>query len=127
MKTYHSSQETDFRGRLSAREAELREMLLANEDLPNKDDIDPRDVQDFKDVASEQSLITVNEAQFEHARHELEQVLTARRRLEEGEYGQCLDCGEGIDLRRLTTLPATPYCVACQVIHEHSHPPATRS
>jgi DnaK suppressor protein len=59
------------------------------------------------------------EAKADHALEELEQVVAARKRLAEQSYGECLDCGEPIDLRRLMAMPATPYCTGCQDIHEH--------
>ncbi len=45
-------------------------------------------------------------------------MVAALRRVDEGSYGLCLDCGEPIDERRLAALPATPFCTACQAIHE---------
>jgi DnaK suppressor protein len=75
-------------------------------------------VQDFKDVAAEESRAVVDEVTHAHARQELVQVAAALRRIAEGNYGLCQDCGESIDARRLCALPATPYCTACQSIHE---------
>ncbi|TVR06032.1 MAG: TraR/DksA family transcriptional regulator [Salinarimonadaceae bacterium] len=37
----------------------------------------------------------------------------ALRRMEAGEYGYCLDCGEFIGRRRLEIDPAAPKCVRC--------------
>ena len=37
----------------------------------------------------------------------------ALRRLEEGEYGYCLKCGEEIAEKRLDVDPAAAYCVNC--------------
>ncbi|HSV82102.1 MAG TPA: TraR/DksA family transcriptional regulator, partial [Ramlibacter sp.] len=82
------------------------------------------DVSDFKDLATRESEEAVDEVQAEHAAHELEQVLAARRRLQELTYGLCLDCGEPIDLRRLSAMPATPYCASCQSAHEQLSSPS---
>lgn len=49
---------------------------------------------------------------------ELQQVERALRRLVNGEYGICEDCGEPIPQRRLERLPATTRCVACQARSE---------
>ena len=133
METYDSSQAPRFRRLLTQRGAELRAILRAAGRLPDEAaEAESHDVTDFKDVATEQSLATVADAKVDHAAHELEQVLTALRRLDDptpdhpSDYGQCLDCGEAIDLRRLAALPATPYCTACQTIHEHERQPALR-
>lgn len=37
----------------------------------------------------------------------------ALRRLETGEFGDCLDCGEPIALKRLDIDPAATLCIAC--------------
>lgn len=37
----------------------------------------------------------------------------ALRRLEAGGFGECLDCGEGIALKRLEVDPAAALCISC--------------
>jgi DnaK suppressor protein len=109
--------------RLAEREAELRALLAATSRPEAHDD----DVLDFKDMAVEETLATIDEAKAAHATHELAQVLAARRRIVDGTYGECMDCGEPIDPRRLAALPATPYCTACQErneVRQHTPPPA---
>lgn len=101
--------------KLRLREAELRAALHAAG--PARDDHLP-EVQDFKDVAAEESRALLDEAAYAHAAEELSQVLAAQRRVDDGTYGLCEDCGEAIDQRRLLVLPATRYCTACQAIHE---------
>lgn len=69
-------------------------------------------------AAQEESRAAIDEAQALHATHELQQVQAARRRVADGSYGLCLDCGEPIDPRRLAALPAAAYCAACQAVRE---------
>lgn len=38
----------------------------------------------------------------------------ALKRLEEGRYGLCSQCGEAIELNLLTADPTQPHCRACQ-------------
>jgi DnaK suppressor protein len=122
MESYNNSMAPRFTQLLAQREAELRATLRATGDTAGQAlDAEPREVTDFKDVAEEESLAMVDEAKAEHAAQELEQVLAARQRLLDGSYGDCLNCGEAIDLRRLTALPATPFCTACQAAHEREH------
>jgi DnaK suppressor protein len=105
---------------LAEREAELRSILRTTGEVAvQAPDTQAREVLDFKDMAVEESQSVVDEAKADHALEELEHVLAARRRLADQSYGECLDCGEPIDLRRLMALPATPFCTACQDIHEH--------
>lgn len=46
----------------------------------------------------------------------------ALARLEEGEYGLCVDCDEPIDPKRLAAVPWTDCCVACQATRENFMP-----
>jgi len=41
-------------------------------------------------------------------------VRLALERLEEGTFGECLQCGTTIGAKRLEALPWTPYCIECQ-------------
>ncbi|MCA9189211.1 MAG: TraR/DksA family transcriptional regulator [Pirellulaceae bacterium] len=43
----------------------------------------------------------------------LDQIESALERIEDGVYGQCLECGKVIPKTRLTVLPYTPFCVKC--------------
>jgi DnaK suppressor protein len=40
-------------------------------------------------------------------------IAAALTRIEEGGYGECLDCGEDIPLKRLELDPTVPRCVSC--------------
>lgn len=44
---------------------------------------------------------------------ELRRTEAALARIDAGEYGFCVECGEEIVVRRLEFDPATPYCVTC--------------
>ncbi|MBI4436002.1 MAG: TraR/DksA C4-type zinc finger protein [Candidatus Omnitrophica bacterium] len=43
--------------------------------------------------------------------HEIDEAL---KRIEEGTYGDCLDCGKKISQQRLKAVPYTTYCITCQ-------------
>ena len=45
---------------------------------------------------------------------QLSQVRLALERLDEGSYGECLQCGNTIGTKRLEAVPWTPYCIDCQ-------------
>jgi DnaK suppressor protein len=38
----------------------------------------------------------------------------ALRRIEEGTFGECDDCGEDIEIRRLEARPTATLCVSCK-------------
>ena len=44
---------------------------------------------------------------------ELQRINSALQRMEAGEYGYCVRCGEEIALKRLEFDPATPLCIRC--------------
>jgi DnaK suppressor protein len=46
-------------------------------------------------------------------RLELQRIEASLKRLEEGDYGYCVTCGEQIPLRRLELDPTLPTCVNC--------------
>ena len=45
---------------------------------------------------------------------ELNDIDAALRRIEEGRYGECIDCGEGIANARWLAAPQAPRCISCQ-------------
>jgi DnaK suppressor protein len=67
------------------------------------------------DAMQQQSMAVANRrsAQIRH-----QQVDAALERIEADEYGDCLDCGEAVDPRRLAAYPETPFCFACKSIRE---------
>lgn len=44
---------------------------------------------------------------------ELQRIASALERIESGDYGYCLACGEEIDARRLEFEPAVALCIQC--------------
>ena len=46
-------------------------------------------------------------------RHTLEAIEAAISRLDAGNYGLCVECGEKIALRRLEALPFSTLCISC--------------
>ena len=46
-------------------------------------------------------------------RLEIERIEAALKRIEDGDYGYCLICGEDIPAKRLELDPATPVCIDC--------------
>ena len=44
---------------------------------------------------------------------ELRRIAAALARMDEGEFGYCLECGDEIAARRLELDPAAPLCIGC--------------
>src|SRR5688572_14452417 len=52
---------------------------------------------------------------------ELQELDAAARRLTDGSYGICTDCGCHIPVERLRARPGAPRCLDCQRRHEKSY------
>ncbi len=113
-----SSVTTQAAALLAARQAELRTLLQTAARTAVGAADESHDVQDFKDVAAGETQAQLEDVTTAHATQELTAIAEALRRIEDGSYGQCLDCGERIDERRLLAMPASTLCTACQSIHE---------
>ena len=48
----------------------------------------------------------------------LMQISAALKRIDDGEFGVCLDCEEPISPKRLTAVPWAGYCLRCQEMHD---------
>lgn len=44
----------------------------------------------------------------------LTKINTALERLEDGDYGNCVECGEQIPVKRLKARPVTIFCIDCK-------------
>ncbi len=118
MQTFLPALSSQFSRLLAQREDELRAALSVVEHS-----LAPlaHEVTDFKDLADDEAAAQMDALQADRLRRALSQVADGQQRLQAGRYGQCLDCGEAIDLRRLTALPETRYCAACQSMRESPH------
>ena len=52
---------------------------------------------------------------------ELDAIGAALKRIADGTYGVCIDCGIDIPAARLHAAPETPRCLGCQDKFEHTH------
>ena len=71
-------------------------------------------VEDLADQGEHLSRDTVRQAEVDRDAGELRQIDAALRRIEEGRYGRCEECDQGIGLARLTVQPAAARCIECQ-------------
>jgi DnaK suppressor protein len=78
------------------------------------------DVSDFKDAADREALAELDDARSALAAEELDDVRQALRRIEDGTYGICMDCGDTIVERRLLAMPAARYCASCEATRERN-------
>ncbi|WP_415884263.1 TraR/DksA family transcriptional regulator [Neptuniibacter sp. QD34_54] len=93
--------------------AELEEEL--------RDQISSTSVSEVRDIGEEVEHTVELERQFETLqRHhdEIAECQAALKRIEEGSFGECINCGEEIELTRLKANPTASRCIRCQSIHE---------
>ncbi len=126
MQTYDTAQLRQFNRLLVQRESDLLAAIGDTGAGAAANEAGLRDVVDFKEIATEQLACDVDEAKAGRAWQELDELLSARRRLADHSYGMCVDCGDAIDPRRLALVPTAAYCTACQEFHEHERALAGR-
>ena len=51
-------------------------------------------------------------------RRMLDMIDEALKRVEAGDYGECVNCGEDVSEKRLAAVPWARYCVKCQELQE---------
>ncbi len=69
------------------------------------------------DLADKASSSYTKEFMFSKSdsdRQLLQEVVNALRRLDEGEFGDCMNCGEEVERKRLEAVPWSPFCLSCQ-------------
>ncbi|MFL6571658.1 MAG: TraR/DksA family transcriptional regulator [Burkholderiales bacterium] len=76
---------------------------------------------DIGDEAVADLLSDVSEAELTRDLGELRILEGALKRVSEGSYGQCIDCGWEIPFERLQAQPGAVRCLACQERHEKTY------
>ncbi len=98
--------------RINVMKSDLRQGLHRTEDpaalrLANH-------LEETDDAAVADLLLATEIAEIQRDAAELKLLQTARKRLQDGTYGDCADCGTAIPIARLQAQPAASRCVPCQ-------------
>ncbi|MFN3130506.1 TraR/DksA family transcriptional regulator [Roseibium sp.] len=64
------------------------------------------------DALQGQAMAQASERQ---RRADIQRIEAALKRLDDGEYGYCVDCGEDIAAKRLEVDPAAAFCIRCAI------------
>lgn len=75
---------------------------------------------DSNDIASEESDRDLALRMHDHDRVVLKQIEGALVRVQRGEYGECVACGDEIGERRLMARPMATHCIDCMTELETS-------
>ena len=84
-------------------------------------------VPDSGDESVARMIAELDQAEVSRDVGELRRLDEARKRFDEGSYGNCLDCGTDIDYRRLRVNPAAIRCIRCQARFEKTFASTARS
>lgn len=89
--------------------------LLRNTGVAIGNLVDEREsLTDAADIASEESDRDFTLRMHDHERLLVAEIRSALRRIDLGEYGECVACGEDIGERRLKARPMATHCIDCQ-------------
>jgi len=95
----------------SLKEELERTMTLGEESIQPVDLDNPIGRVSRIDAYQQQQMAKANRAALAQR---LALVKAAFERIEAGIYGECMECGEGISIKRLTAAPESLYCLDCQ-------------
>lgn len=76
---------------------------------------------DWEEAAVEAENDEVLEVIYAESAAELLQVKFALKRIKQGEYSDCAECGEEINKKRLKIMPFTTLCIKCAQQLEYRH------
>lgn len=112
-----------LKSKLLTRQAELSDVLnnyIA--DHEGRQTIDSfLEVADIGEKSVDDFLKELDIAVITQEVKELKAINAALRRMDEGEYGTCMDCGNEIAAARLEINPAAERCIDCQAKYEKEH------
>jgi len=77
-------------------------------------------VHDKQEESLSEMLTEINLAMLSQHQHELKNLERAIKRMDDGEYGTCIDCGAPIASVRLQAYPTAVRCINCQAKHEQA-------
>ncbi len=101
-----------LKAQLLAHRRELLDDSASSEDARQPVELDQTSVGRLSRMDALQSQAMALET--DRRRHvELQHIDAALKRIEDGEYGECLNCGEDIAARRLEIEPTAAICIDC--------------
>ena len=77
------------------------------------DELDAHNSRDWAELATEREGDEALEAMGKSGKQEMRMIKAALKRIQDGEYGYCVTCGNEIAEARLDLLPYTPFCSNC--------------
>lgn len=106
----------------SGMEAELERIVDETRDEMSSDlKVSYEDVADASGDAVADALVDTENAIIGMHLEKAQDLNAALDRIKMGVYGICIDCGEEIDIKRLTAYPTAKRCIDCQNQHNKTY------
>jgi DnaK suppressor protein len=102
-----------FKQKLIQKRADLISLVQKTEEYGREANSEAEGM-DLADKASSSYTKEFMFSKSDSDRQLLQEVVDALTRLEEGEFGECISCGEAVEPKRLEAVPWSPLCLACQ-------------
>lgn len=102
---------------LLKRKQQLQEEMIR---LQSEDFADDQTSQDAADQASSAVLENLKTSLQNNELEEYNMIVKALEMIQDGTYGECVDCGQNISEKRLMSYPNATRCLACQELAEAS-------
>lgn len=102
-----------FRRKLLEKRAELISVVQKTEDYGRQVNSEAEGM-DLADKASSSYTKEFMFSKSDGDRQLLQEVVDALDRLDEGDFGKCMNCGEEVERKRLEAVPWSPFCLSCQ-------------
>ncbi len=101
-----------YRKRLLTKQEELRRMVAKSEQ-------DGREAHgEITQDSGDRAASSYNKEFFFHQSDDNRRILhliqEALRRMDDGSYGHCIECSEGVQPKRLEAVPWARHCIECQ-------------
>lgn len=106
-----------FKKKLIEKQAELIDVVHKTEDYGREADGEG----EAMDIADKASSSYTKEFMFSKSNNDRQQLLMVREaldRIEKRTYGECLNCGEQVERKRLEAVPWARLCIKCQEMEE---------
>lgn len=126
MPAFNDEQLDQLRDRLTARAKELRDDMR-REANDREDHVDvATEAPDPGDSSFANLTVDLGNAAISRDLFEMRAIEAALARMDDGSYGECLDCSTDIPYERLQVQPTAERCTPCQEMFEKTHAEGAR-
>jgi DnaK suppressor protein len=118
--TAKTSRFEDVKAMLEGRRWQLADDLRSKIRTVRTDGLTHRDVADAAERSEADAQDDLGFAVLQLTAETLEKIDAALRRIEDGDYGECFECGGDIAEARLRAIPFAVRCRGCEAVREAS-------